>query len=303
MTISVIIPTYNGANKLPSLLDALMKQTILPNEIIVAVDGSTDNTITVLETYKKSIPNLTILLSGNNGRSVIRNKGARQATGDLLIFFDDDMVPEPSCVKVHTEHHFKHISSILTGAQVDIADKSRNDVQLYKKFLSMKWIKKLNGGKPLGKENMFITAANFSIRKKLFQELEGFDERLKDAEDFDLAVRAFKKGIDLYFNYEAFAWHDDRINCKSYIKRQRQYSEAHQKLIDIHPWMQEEGFIKPVTKPSGWKNILFQVFLNKRWINAVDTNKLSWLPKFLRFKLYDLIITANGIFFPGKVKL
>ena len=51
MFVSVIIPTYNGAHKLPALLDALQKQTYNEFELIVAIDGSTDNTDEVLKTY------------------------------------------------------------------------------------------------------------------------------------------------------------------------------------------------------------------------------------------------------------
>lgn len=303
MKVSVVIPTYNGAHKLPAILDALQTQTYKAFELIVAIDGSTDNTVEKLKIYEPLFYSWMVVVQENKGRSAVRNFGARHAKGQLLIFFDDDMLPDPSCIQVHVDHHFKFPSSILTGAQVDISHDSRTDIQVFKSSLSNKWLKKLDTGVPLEKENLFITAANFSIPKKLFETLGGFDQRLKDAEDFDLAVKAFKMGIPIYYNHEAFAWHDDRITCASYIKRQRQYSEAHKQLISLHPWMVEEGFIQPVVKPAGIRGKIFRFFSSNRWIKAVDKGRLTLFPRSFRYRLYDIIITANGVYFPEKVAL
>lgn len=301
---SVIIPTYNGAQKLSGILDALVKQTLMPDEIIVAVDGSTDNTLAVLEKAKINIPNLIVLRSENGGRSVIRNKGAAKASSELLIFFDDDMIPLKDCIQNHVKHHEQFPGSILTGGLSEEINDTSPDLLKYKSHLSNKWNKelRLNGGQ-LSTKNIFITAANFSISRKLFYTLNGFDVQLKDAEDFDLAVRAYKAGVDLYFNEAAFAWHNDKVSCASYIKRQRQYAEAHKKLAALKPWFIGESFLQPVKKPSGLKKIIYQLFLSGLWVKAADNGILKILPRRLRYKIYDAIITANGVFFPDKVAL
>jgi glycosyltransferase involved in cell wall biosynthesis len=305
MSISIIIPTYNGATKLPGILEALAHQTVMADEIIVAVDGSSDNTLAVLTSFQSKLPALKILTRTNSGRSVIRNSGAAEAIGDLLVFFDDDMLPTENCVEEHMLHQNAKADSILTGAQVDIAGKERTEIQNYKASLSLKWSRPLlkTQGLPLKKEQFFLTAANFSIAKKLFIRLGGFDETLTDAEDFDLAVRALKEGIMLYYNHRAFAWHDDKINSISYIKRQRQYMAAHKKLSQLKPWMVEEGFIKPLTEPSGFKKNIYGFFSSRAWIEAVDKGYLRILPQKLRYKIYDLVITSNSAFFPEIVKL
>jgi len=162
-------------------------------------------------------------------------------------------------------------------------------------------MKKLDTGMPLKKENLFITAANFSIPRQLFENLNGFDERLNDAEDFDLAVRAYIAGIPLNFNKLAFAWHNDTITCASYIKRTRQYAQAHKRLVKLKPWMAEKEYIKPAEQPLGWRRQIFKFFASPFWINAVDKEKLKFLPRRMRYKIYDLIITANGVYFTDKV--
>ena len=48
MTVSVVIPSYNGAHRIHRTLDALVDQTHLPEEVIVVIDGSTDDTADVI---------------------------------------------------------------------------------------------------------------------------------------------------------------------------------------------------------------------------------------------------------------
>jgi hypothetical protein len=53
----------------------------------------------------------------------------------------------------------------------------------------------------------------------------------------------------------------------------------------------------------GVKAFLFRLFCSEGWVNAIDDNTLKILPIGLRYRLYDYIITANGAFYPDKVKL
>jgi glycosyltransferase involved in cell wall biosynthesis len=108
MKVSVIIPTYNGAHKLSNLLDALLGQSYSDFEVVVVVDGSTDNTLEVLNRYEQKFSHLKTLIQDNQGRSKVRNRGVEHSTGDLLIFYDDDMVPFPDSVKRHLQFHENH---------------------------------------------------------------------------------------------------------------------------------------------------------------------------------------------------
>jgi glycosyltransferase involved in cell wall biosynthesis len=305
MKVSVIIPTYNGATKLPEILDAVLQQNCEPREIIVVVDGSTDNTGVVLEKYSARNHNLRFFFQENGGRASVRNRGAKDASGDLLIFFDDDMVPEPNCIEMHIHHHHQFADSILTGAQIDPNDKTRSDFQLFKNELSLNWANELRSfdKTPLPQSKAYLTAANFSISKSLFDSIGGFDERLTDAEDYDLAVRAQKKGIPLYYNHKAFAWHYDNVTCRSYIQRMRQYANAHDTLIHIKSDVHGTGSKYETIMPKGIRKMIYRFFCSNWWISSVDYGYWYWLPLKIRFKLYAAIITANGTFFPHKVPI
>lgn len=306
MTVSVIVPTYNGAHKLKALFESLQNQLYNEFELIIVIDGSTDNTIEEINKYKDRFNNLKVVVRPNGGRSKVRNTGAKNANGELLIYFDDDIRPDPECIKNHVDHHLKHQNSILTGATREVYNGKSVDSLKYKSDLIKKWTAPLLTymDKPLKKNNLFITAANFSIPKDLFEKLGGFDERLVDAEDFELAVKAYKSGVMLYFNEEASGIHDDKANFNLFIKRQRQYSKAHKELIKLNPWMVEEGYINNVfEKPKGLKKALFRFFTASLWIKIADKDLFTFLPKGLRYKLYDIIVTANGVYFPEKVSV
>jgi GT2 family glycosyltransferase len=304
MKISIVIPTYNGAHKILGLLSSLESQSMKPDEVIVIIDGSTDGTKDLLRNHFFSFNEFRVIEQENGGRSKVRNRGAKEAIGDLLIFFDDDMIPEPHCVAVHIKHHEKYDKSILTGAQIDSARNS--DIQNYKASLSVKWsipLQKIQD-RPLHKENIFITAANFSISKILFIQLQGFDEQLTDAEDFDMAVRAFQQGVPIYYDHAAFAFHNDSVTGKSYIKRLREYSKAGQRIRELKPNLKVLYPAHEPILPIGVKRIIFMFFTSRFWVNWLDKFFLKNLvPRFVRYKLYDLIITANGVYFPEKVEL
>jgi len=90
---SVIIPTYNGADKIGRCLASLRGQDYPASfEVIVVNDGSTDRTLEVL----KQFPEVRVLTQANAGPAAARNRGAKEASGDLIVFTDDDCEPLPN---------------------------------------------------------------------------------------------------------------------------------------------------------------------------------------------------------------
>jgi|SRR5690606_7511084 len=97
--VSVIIPTYNRANKIFNTLDSIVSQSYPSIEILVVDDGSTDDTGERLQAYihEKSLEGkLFYYRQENQGAPSARNYGLTLATGELVVFFDSDdqMLPE-----------------------------------------------------------------------------------------------------------------------------------------------------------------------------------------------------------------
>ena len=88
--ISIIVPVYNVEQYLPQCLDSIINQTFKDIEIICINDGSTDNSIKILEQYAQRDSRIKVLNQENQGLSVARNNGIAQATGEYVSFIDSD---------------------------------------------------------------------------------------------------------------------------------------------------------------------------------------------------------------------
>ena len=94
VTTTAIVPTFNRAPFLPATLDSLRAQTIVPTEVLVIDDGSTDETSEVLACYRDFV---TVIRQENQGLAAARNKGLEAARGELVCFLDsDDLLPANS---------------------------------------------------------------------------------------------------------------------------------------------------------------------------------------------------------------
>lgn len=297
MKVSVIIPTYNGKHRLNTVLKALSEQTIKGFETIVVIDGSTDGTKEYLIKFETSLE-IKIFDQENKGRASVRNMGAEYASGDLLIFFDDDMRLEPTCVETHVQHHVGKPGSILTGAQIDDYRKATTDFQLYKCELSRSWVARLNKemDQPLPFADLYLTAANFSIKKELFIKIGGFNEQLRDCEDYDLALRAYDMNIPIYYSEKAFGWHDDFQTPSSFIKRQLDYKKYNEKLYRMYPQQYKHLLQTRLNQPDRLKSIFFSLFKSPVWVKGIEKGYFRVIPRKIRFKLYTWIITAHSAY-------
>ncbi len=88
--VSVIIPVYNVENYLKECLDSVVNQTLSDIEIICINDGSTDNSLAILETYKNSDERVKVFSEDNSGQSVARNLGLKNSSGQYIYFIDSD---------------------------------------------------------------------------------------------------------------------------------------------------------------------------------------------------------------------
>ncbi|GAB3288148.1 glycosyltransferase family 2 protein [Hymenobacter tenuis] len=301
MVVSVIVPTYNGAYKVLNLLRSLEQQTYPIDEVVVVVDGSTDKTLDLISNNEFNLKNLKIVSQENQGRASTRNRGVTESTGELLIFLDDDMRPLSHCIESHIKHFIARPSSIGVGVQIEDFNKTNTDFLRFKAEMSRGWMDKYsnsNGYFLLDENKPFITAANFSISKDTFQLLGGFEPGLKDAEDFDLAMRASEAGVPIYFINNAEAWHDDLITCEKYILRLREYETAQKTLSELRPNLYYKyGYFAP-TKQSFLKMLIFSLFGQWSLVRAIDNEIfIKVLPKALRFKLYSIVITALGVYY------
>jgi glycosyltransferase involved in cell wall biosynthesis len=307
MKTTVVIPTYNGKHKIVHALASLEKQVLLPDELIIVVDGSTDGTVEMLKKMQLRLPDYKIIEQANYGRAVVRNRGAIESTGELLIFLDDDMTVPENWVQAHCNHHEAYPNCLMSGRLESPPILTKNDFHNYRTFLGDRW--NLDIAKSTSKQGPinvpYITANNFSIKKSTFQELGGFDERLRDLEDYDLALRAGQMKLDIYVDNDAYAVNADTAvaSCMDYIKRLRAYQLAKVELMTLKPEVFDLSFAGVANTSIGIKRIIYKFLAHSFWLKSVDKGLLVWLPKIVRYKLYDAILHANSVVFPDRASL
>lgn len=178
LSLSIIIPTLNESAFLPSLLDALSKQSRRADEIIVADAGSSDGTAELAKRHGARV------IQGGTP-AVGRNAGAHASKGDYLLFLDADVVPPPDFIaRLLTEFEQKdyEVASCLIVA----LDENPLDWLICEGTNLYLWITQ-----PVSPH-----APGFCILSKRakYEALGGFDETLILSEDIDYARRARQSG-------------------------------------------------------------------------------------------------------------
>ena len=95
--VSIIIPVYNAADKLPRLLDSILSQDEPDFEVIAVDDGSRDGSLAILREYAEKDARIRPVHQENGGVSAARNRGLAEASGTYVQFADaDDWLPMDS---------------------------------------------------------------------------------------------------------------------------------------------------------------------------------------------------------------
>lgn len=123
MRASIQLCTYNRAHLLERVLDACFEQTVAPSEyeVVLVNDGSTDNTLEVIErAQRRATCRFIVINQPNSGLAKGRNAGIAQATGDRIIFIDDDVLPIPTFVEEHLRSHAEKPKAIVRGGAINV---------------------------------------------------------------------------------------------------------------------------------------------------------------------------------------
>lgn len=299
---SIIIVTFNRLEKLKNVLASIELQEVDALEVVVVVDGSTDETLKFLDSYTPDRFTLRVISHSNRGRSISRNSGAKIAQGETIIFFDDDMILQKGCVASHIVYHQLNKNCICVGTQEENPAKIINDFDQFRFEITKMWEYDILNKKKI-QNDIYLTAANFSIPKKLFFKLNGFNRGAEVVEDFDLGIRASSLGVTVNYNELAKAYHDNQIDAVTYVKKQIEYYESFCKLANIHSDAAKHYKALRPYSPNLFKRIVYFLTAHQFLIHLIDKNIfVLFIPKSIRFKLYDHLIIGLSKVYPKRFK-
>ena len=116
---SIIVPVYNVRNYLGICIESLINQTLKDIEIICVNDGSTDDSLGILQEYAKKDYRIRIYDKANGGSSSARNLGLDIAEGDFILFVDsDDVLEKGACDRLYMEILQSGADIIVFGTKV-----------------------------------------------------------------------------------------------------------------------------------------------------------------------------------------
>lgn len=240
---SVIMPVYNRSLTISKAIDSVLNQSFLNFELLIINDGSTDNTLTVINAFDDS--RIKILnMPTNLGAAAARNYGIKSALGKYVSFLDSDDTFETDFLKVSYE------TMKQTDDRVGFMWTGLNRIE--------KKIIKKECWKPTFDKNSYFTFlsslhigtnSGITIKKEVFVKCGYFNEKLEAAEDTDFFLR-ISQNYDYVFTtkYVMNVYRDgnDRLS-KNLKKNARAYQlifPQHKEIIDTSNFLKKKYYYK-----------------------------------------------------------
>jgi glycosyltransferase involved in cell wall biosynthesis len=225
--VSVIIPTYNRSVALQRTLDALCAQTYPAQhiEVLVVADGCSDGTLRMLEYYEAPF-RLRAIGQPNQGPAGARNHGAAQASGQLLVFLDDDIEATPSLIAAHVRAHAAETNRVILGYLPPVIDPSVTG--FFRMELRDWWENMFRSMRQPGYRFGYwnLLSGHFSVTRELFSRVGGFDAGLRCHEDYELGIRLIHAGASMGYAADAVGYHHEGTDLARSLRRKYQEGRA-----------------------------------------------------------------------------
>ena len=224
MTVSVVIPNFNGesllAKNLPSVLAAMANKANEIKEIIVVDDGSWDGSVKLLRTQFQQVKR--VVHKVNRGFSAAVNTGVRASKGELIVLLNTDVVPVKDFL-VNVIPHFENPNVFSVSVHEAGYGWARG-------YFADGYVQLGMGTEDKSTHQSFYVSGGSGVfRRKYWVTLGGMDEKLLSPfywEDIDICYRAAKRGLTNLWepNSKVVHKHESTISklSKSYVQRVRE---------------------------------------------------------------------------------
>lgn len=266
--VSVIVTTYNSPAYLATVLNGYVRQTRLPDELVIADDGSTRETGDMAERFSKSAP-FPVFHVWHEDRgfraAAIRNKAVYASSGDYIVFTDGDCIPSPTFVSDHLRLSRKGF--FIQGRRMLLSREFSCKVLEYRvmELFSLALQGGLSGchhlvripGVAVVKNGLRgIKTCNFSLSREDILAVNGFNEDFSGwgREDAEFAARLFAFGLKrkdpLFSAVVLHLWHQE--NNRENLELNDQLL---QQTAESGSYYCTNGLLKPCHGPSGSENV------------------------------------------------
>ncbi|MBS7632174.1 glycosyltransferase [Candidatus Bathyarchaeota archaeon] len=260
--VSVIIPAYNSEKTLWKCLESVKAQTYRKIETLVVDRHSTDRTAQIAEKFGAR------LLFVTRERGTAKNYAAKKARGDFLLFVDSDMMLSPRVIEDCVAKCRETGADAIT---IPLEDVSQSLLSTCRKLER----------KSLTNLTEFMEAPRF-IRKKVFLDLNGFDENLVCGEDYDLTRRLKSAGCKIDRVESELLHFEEDLSLYNVVSKSYYYGKTLPALVKKEPKETVERYL----------NIRFESVKTA----GISFRNLKLLLGFAAMKILELIGYTAGVF-------
>jgi glycosyltransferase involved in cell wall biosynthesis len=225
--ISLIVATRNRAQSLRTMLKSLdgLAEAPVEHEVVIADNGSTDETSALLAAWRTAGPNRRVLHLPQPGKSRALNAAIRVARGEWLAFLDDDVVVHPNYLV--TLHEFLGGHDYLAAqGEIRLPAAAESDPHVMKLVKQYKTIPRTS--RPSDGERRALIGANMVIHRAVFEKIGGFNELLGPGasgfgEDRDIAKRMMATGYRIGYMDQVIVTHEvdpQRLTVEAWRRRE-----------------------------------------------------------------------------------
>lgn len=230
--ISVVLPVYNGEKYIAEAIDSILKQTYTNFELIIIDDGSTDNSLELIEKYKKQDSRIIIISRENRGLIATLNQGIEKAKGKYIARMDQDDISLPSRFEEQVNIMINDIKVVVCGSWINIFGVNKKDkiVKYYEKDKQIK-------------ANLLLSCCfahpSVMIRKNLMIDNNiWYNNDFENAEDYHLWTQLAKVGEfynipKVLLNYRFLETSITRVADKNESQRKRIYTKIFTEALSL----------------------------------------------------------------------
>ena len=267
LSISVIIPAWNACNTIHSCLDSISRQTVLPSEVLLVDDGSTDNTAAIAKEYNISL----LSTGGRKGPATARNIGAAAATGDVILFLDSDVIVPADLIE-KTAAHFTDESVWAVQTLYTPVCPAENSVSQYQNYYYYYSLNRM----PEGQTATFATWCS-AVRRHRFTEIGGFNIRIPEptVEDEELGYTIVESGGFIILDKTIQVTHLASYSLAQFTSRRLRMSRAQAK--------------------SGWRQVKKRLLARYINVHESGTHHSRWVVLSILLVLMTQLLILWGL--------
>lgn len=223
---TVVIPLYDDAATIGAVLDALSaQQGAPPFDVLVVDDGSRDDGPAIT-----AARGVRVIAQANGGPAAARNAGARAARGAVVLFLDSDCVPPPHWVATMlaplADRRFDGVMGAIRAANDGVVPR----------IVQMEVDARYVGMRSAGSDGVdFIAAPACAFRREAFLGVGGFDERLRQAEDVEMAYRFTGSGHRIAFVDTAPVAHAHQTGWIEFLRVKHARAIGRMRVFELFP--------------------------------------------------------------------